>query len=257
MTLNQVLRVLKGIADTHRQLRGFYFGDASDWAALEKQYPACLVTLQNAQLTGIGAQYEFSFYLCDLIGSGAEDLNHPQARANTIEVQSDMVQVLEDMAAAIDSPKRAWVLRNPEIAAEIFDFFPIANDLVAGVKADITLQVVQARNCSWIPAYPGSDVNEGGVFVPNPQTGNNAATDKMLPLLAFKVGVNDAPMNEGDRILIDDRLKNKKVMVFASGILVSQIPDEMDRHIIKNLEDNYIDFVGGVYNRETIEVYAY
>lgn len=153
MTLNNVIQELQKIAQGHAQIKHFYFGEGADWQVVDKEYPACWLSLAGpARLTPVGTEYDFTLWLCDLVSKEVEDVNNKEAHANTIEVQSDMVQVLEDMVAHIDSPVNTeWQLLTQNVNAELYDFVPVNNDYVAGVKGDLTIRVIKGRDCSIIP----------------------------------------------------------------------------------------------------------
>lgn len=108
------------------------------------------------------------------------------------------------------------------------------------------------------PVYDANafDIIIGGVVV---------TAGQLTMLLRFKVGAPGAPMNDGDTLLVNEGLKNKRLLILADGIGIP-IDDfsgdidwsgSIDRHAEKALSSNTINFIGAVNLDETIEIYAF
>jgi hypothetical protein len=108
------------------------------------------------------------------------------------------------------------------------------------------------------PVYDANafDIIIGGVVV---------TAGQLTMLLRFKVGAPGAPMNHGDTLLVNEGLKNKRLLILADGMGIP-IDDfsgdidwsgSIDRHAEKALSSNTINFIGAVNLDETIEIYAF
>lgn len=109
-----------------------------------------------------------------------------------------------------------------------------------------------------LPVYDANafDIIIGGVVV---------TAGQLTMLLRFKVGAPGAPMNDGDTILINEGLKNKRLLILADGVGIP-IDDfsgdidwsgSIDRHVEKAFGSNTCNFIGAVNLDETIEIYAF
>lgn len=108
------------------------------------------------------------------------------------------------------------------------------------------------------PVYDANafDIIIGGVVV---------TAGQLTMLLRFKVGAPGAPMNHGDTLLVNEGLKNKRLLILADGVGLP-IDDfsgdidwsgSFDRHVEKALSSNTCNFIGSVNLDETIEIYAF
>lgn len=101
MTLNQLIQRLQNLAQSHKQLHDFRFGDVTEWlAGSDIKYPACFIDIANATIdrTNHQSRYQVQIWLCDLINV-AQD-----SRANEVEVFSDLMSIMEDLLALINDP---------------------------------------------------------------------------------------------------------------------------------------------------------
>lgn len=165
MTLNQTIQQLKEIAENHSQINSFYYGEPVDWATLNLVYPGLLLTQGPVKIVSGGVEIDFSIYLADLVFQTAEDVNDTSLHANTIEVQSDMLSVVNDLAANIENQDYDWILRS-DLNCELYDLVPINEDMVAGVKADFTLFIPMAKDRCAVPHRSGNFLlTEGGLEI--------------------------------------------------------------------------------------------
>jgi hypothetical protein len=150
MTLNQAIQQLKEIAQSHSQLRSFYFGEPYNWPSLTLEYPACLITQEGVRLLNGALEIDFSIWLADRIFQTEEDVNKPELKANSIEVQSDMLLVLEDLISAIENPDLDWMQSQDSIQIEMYSD-NMNDDQVAGCKGDFTIRFEQPKDRCIIP----------------------------------------------------------------------------------------------------------
>src|SRR6185312_6455151 len=94
MSLNSVLyNILKPLADNHLMLNDFGAGDLANYAASKAvKYPIMWAVLNNVPFSGNTLSYSFSIVFADMVKDDGSD---------TIAVQSDMIQIAADIAAAL------------------------------------------------------------------------------------------------------------------------------------------------------------
>lgn len=129
MTLNQLVNLLKKFAADHQQINDFGQGDLAEIAASKDQkYPLMWLYFDSTNYRANEQVYPLRIIFMDLIY---------QDKSNELEVQSDMLQVAQDLCAfMIDNPDYDF-MANKDVPMQFFtDRF---TDLVAGV--DITLTV--------------------------------------------------------------------------------------------------------------------
>jgi len=146
LTLNQIVRRLQTIAESHKQIRGFYFGNVTDFLTDKTtRYASAFLQDQPGTIDSAGKTitYLFKMFFLDLenVSEGAQ--------ANTLDVQSDMLQVAADIIAEIDfhgfvdwsvSTQSGFVL-----VRESFD------DMVAGCVVDISIQTPYVKDICAVP----------------------------------------------------------------------------------------------------------
>jgi hypothetical protein len=99
-TLNQIVKRLKDLALSHKQIRHFYEGDPVEWLAQgEVKYVACFVYVTGATLdrTEKQTRYSVEIWFADLENVSAD------AQGNYLEVQSDLTSIAEDYLAMMKS----------------------------------------------------------------------------------------------------------------------------------------------------------
>lgn len=143
MTLNQVIKkLLKPIAEDHLQINDFGFGDLDKYATSGTiKYPIAWVLVNNIPLEKSEMNFNLSLVFADLIKDD---------ESNTLEVQSDMIEVAADFAAKI------IYHNNENIEADTsFTLKPFTErfqDLTAGVVMDITIKVTRALSDCNVPS---------------------------------------------------------------------------------------------------------
>lgn len=153
MTLNQVIQELKQIAESHAQIKHFFFGEGVDWTKLVLPYPAVLLQLEAPVrlIRNGGAEIDFSIIVCDQIYETREDVNDPVLRANSTEVMSDMLLIAEDLVALLDGPTTEWVLRSDPVQVQMLSEVQLNQDTTAGVKIDFTLALSNIKDRCAVP----------------------------------------------------------------------------------------------------------
>lgn len=107
------------------------------------------------------------------------------------------------------------------------------------------------------PFYNGTNIILDNSLVPL-GSGNTTNTYEMKLIQRFKVGEPGAPMLPGAEVYNapSNALAGKEVIVFASGVKIAEYSDPMQRHVVKNIGDNYLTIAGGVMKDEIIEIYT-
>jgi len=146
LTLNQIVRRIQKLALNHKQIRNFYFGSVTDFLNDKTtKYASAFLQDQPGVIdpTGKTVTYLFKMYFLDLEHVSEE------TGANTLDVQSDMLQVATDIVAEIDFHGFIdWMVStaaNFVLVREEFD------DFVAGVAIDLTIQVPYDKDICAVP----------------------------------------------------------------------------------------------------------
>lgn len=146
LTLNQIVRRIKTIALNHKQIKNFYFGSVTDFLTDKTtRYASAFLQDQPGVIDPVGKTVTFSFKMYFL------DLEHVSegTGANTLDVQSDMLQVATDLVAEIDFHGfDDWLISvapNFVLVREEFDGF------VAGTAIDLTIQVPYNKDICAVP----------------------------------------------------------------------------------------------------------
>jgi hypothetical protein len=137
LTLNQIIKRLKDLQESHRQLNTFFFGDPHEFDANgENIYPALFVQSQPGTVDRINrlTTFNFKLFFYDLVGVSTN------TEGNELEVQSDMASVAQDFLAMLmySGYRYDWVIKDSssfELKTEQL------NDMVAGVVVDISISV--------------------------------------------------------------------------------------------------------------------
>lgn len=140
MTLNQLAALLKDFATTHPQINFFGEGVLPEiGAAKDVRYPMMWVTFERSRWHGSTQEFPLRIIFADQIFSD---------KKNNLEVQSDMLQVAQDLAAHLNDPKFDF------IAGQTFEmlFFTDAyTDLIAGVDMYASIRDLKPLDRCVIP----------------------------------------------------------------------------------------------------------
>ena len=94
LTLNQAVQQLNNIANSHANIKSFYFGELWDFASSGSvEYPAMAVTYENASYRESSLMYSFNVYIMDRVDKGL---------VYRTEIVSDTLQVCLDVLALLD-----------------------------------------------------------------------------------------------------------------------------------------------------------
>lgn len=146
LTLNQTVKLVKDIAQSHDQIKTVYFGDVWEFLAqADNVYPAMFYSLTGSQINGKSLDMTFSLFFLD---------RQLQDETNETEVLSDQLLIAQDIISMLRFPKFDW-----EIADNVVLEFFTENekDYLAGVRADITISFPMLSNRCQIPSdfnYP-------------------------------------------------------------------------------------------------------
>lgn len=146
LTLNQTVKLIKDIAQSHDQINTVYFGDVWEFLAqTDNTYPAMFYSLTGSQINGKSLDMSFSLFFLD---------RQLQDETNETEVLSDQLLIAQDIVSMLRFPKFDWEIGDNVV----LDFFTEnEKDYLAGVKADITISFPMLSNRCQIPTdfnYP-------------------------------------------------------------------------------------------------------
>jgi hypothetical protein len=146
MTLNQVITRVRTLAESHKQLNGFDFGDVVDFLSKgDVKYPACYAEMSNSVLNRAERQttYNFRIWLCDLVNVSDE------AKGNELEVQSDLTSIAEDLIAMLTYPGFSdWDI---SFVSPIQYYNEKFEDMVSAAAMDVSISVRFNSNRCQVP----------------------------------------------------------------------------------------------------------
>jgi hypothetical protein len=141
MTLKEVRSLLNNLADDHKQINDFGWGDI--WELGESQsitYPLMYCTIQNSNVTGKVFNLSLSILFCDLVFGDNK---------NEDDVISDQMLICQDIIAQLRSDTFEFTLGN---SVNVNFFNERLSDLVAGVQANITLALPYVADRCAVPS---------------------------------------------------------------------------------------------------------
>ncbi len=146
LTLNQTVKLIKDIAQSHDQINTVYFGDVWEFLAqTDNVYPAMFYSLTGSQINGKSLDMSFSLFFLD---------RQLQDETNETEVLSDQLLIAQDIISMLRFPKFDWEISD-NVVLEFFT--ENEKDYLAGVKADVTISFPMLSNRCQIPSdfnYP-------------------------------------------------------------------------------------------------------
>lgn len=129
MTLNNVIKKIRLIAESHKLITSYYFGDVLDYTVkTEQQHSSMVCTLTGATVTRTQSQVKFGLYFfdwCELDNIDKET-----------EIWSDQLLILQDVIAEIRDKKYDWDVSESN---NVTFFEERYEDAVSGVQTDITI----------------------------------------------------------------------------------------------------------------------
>ena len=146
LTLNQTVKLIRDITQSHDQINTVYFGDVWEFLAqTDNIYPAMFYSLTGSQISAKNISLNFSLFFLD---------RQLQDESNETEVISDQLLIAQDIISMMRSPKFDWEL-NDDISLEFYT--EKEEDYLAGVKADIVVNFPMLNDRCQIPTdfvYP-------------------------------------------------------------------------------------------------------
>lgn len=157
LTLNQTVKLIREIAQSHNQINTIYFGDIWEFLAQpDNVYPAMFFSLTGSSIAGKNLAMDFSLFFLD---------RQLQDETNETDVLSDQLLIGQDIYSMMRYPKFDWKLEE-NVAIEFFT--ENEKDYLAGVKLDITINYPMLTDRCQVPSsfsYPDyitSIVESGG-----------------------------------------------------------------------------------------------
>jgi hypothetical protein len=146
LTLNQTVKQIRDIAQSHFQINTVYFGDVWEFLSQpDNVYPSMFYSLTGSQINGKELSMSFSLFFLD---------RQLQDETNETEVLSDQLLICQDVISMCQHPFFNW---NVGDAVTLEFFTENEKDYLAGVKADITILYPMLSNRCQIPTdfiYP-------------------------------------------------------------------------------------------------------
>jgi len=146
LTLNQTVKLIREIAQSHNQINTIYFGDVWEFLAQpDNVYPAMFYSLTGSQISGKNLAMDFSLFFLD---------RQLQDESNETDVLSDQLLIGQDIFAMMRYPKFDWKLEE-DVSIEFFT--ENEKDFLAGVKLDITINYPMMTDRCQVPSsfsYP-------------------------------------------------------------------------------------------------------
>ena len=147
MTLNNIVQTITNLANAHQQIKSVYFGDLADYLSRgsDNVYPSLYFDLTGGNIAERSLVLNFSLYFFDR-------MLHEET--NETEVLSDMLEVCQDIIAQLRSQSFEF---DEGLSATLNFFTEDTPDLLAGVRADITLDLPFLANRCIVPStfsYP-------------------------------------------------------------------------------------------------------
>jgi hypothetical protein len=139
LTLNQIVKKITDYGNQHAQINFVLYGDVYDHLSQgEVVYPAMFFNLDSCQILAKEIQYTFGIYFMDRQIETTEEL----------EVMSDQLLTAQDIIAQIRNNANQWKVAD---GIPMTLFVESEPDVLAGVKADITITLASLNNRCQIP----------------------------------------------------------------------------------------------------------
>ena len=138
-TLNQIVKKIEDYGNQHPQIKFVLYGDVVDHLSQgEVTYPAFFFNMSGVSMLSKQITFTFSLYFMDRQIENTEE----------IEVMSDQLLICQDIIALIRDNANEWLV-SENIPMEFF--MESEPDVLAGVKADVTLTLSSINNRCQIP----------------------------------------------------------------------------------------------------------
>jgi len=151
LTINQLVRELKEVADKHLQINDFFWGDfAKASARNDLKYPLMCCYYPNGSLLDNMTPINLIIVIADKQDKANNEANDNPAQGNLTEVESDTVQVLRDVYNIINKSRR-WQRLVRINSATMNKFIERGKDETAGHFATISLYLKDSSSICEIP----------------------------------------------------------------------------------------------------------
>jgi len=138
-TLNQIVKKITDYGSQHAQIKFVLYGDVVDHLSQgEVTYPAFFFNMSGVSILAKQITFTFSLYFMDRQIENTEE----------IEVMSDQLLICQDIIALIRDNANEWLV-SENIPMEFF--MESEPDVLAGVKADVTLTLSSINNRCQVP----------------------------------------------------------------------------------------------------------
>jgi hypothetical protein len=152
MTLNQILKELEVIAQSHKQIDTFAFGDFHEInTSGDIRYPLMWAFYDGVVINEGVQQVNFNLVFCDVVKQG---------EVNETEVLSDQLEIAKDVIAQLNDPMYSWNFDANNI--NIQPFTERWTDSVSGYSVNITLELPYTSDRCVIPMIPIEGSTSGG-----------------------------------------------------------------------------------------------
>ena len=135
MTLNQLIKEIKQIAQSHGQVNNFFFGEIWNYLETKTDHVSVLLTLNSARFNRGQMVFNFSMYVMDWV---------VQEGTNELDVLSDTIRIGRDIEAAI---RQLDIDMTDEIPCT--PFIESFEDMLSGWKLDFDIATdYELDNCA-------------------------------------------------------------------------------------------------------------
>jgi len=150
-TINQLVRELKEIADSHLQINDFFWGDFGKAASRnDLKYPLMCCYYPNGSMLNNMTPINLIVVIADKIDKGNNEANSNPALGNLTEVESDTLQVVRDVHNVLNKSKR-WQSLVRIQSATVNKFIERGQDETAGHYATISLFIKDSTSICNLP----------------------------------------------------------------------------------------------------------
>jgi len=156
MSLNQIVKELRTIADNHPQINHFFEGEEYNFASSGVvNCPAMIVVPQPHKLSGSVLKYNFKIYIGDLVH---KDLS------NRPDVLSDTLQILLDVIYKLQAPEFEGVI---DTEIQLNDFEDSFDCELYGYWSNISIRFSNPFNICAVPEITDIDclLQENGGYL--------------------------------------------------------------------------------------------
>lgn len=147
MTLNQVVKRIRTVAESHKQVRTFGIGLVSDFLNDHTtKYPAVFLqdTGGRISLTGHATTLSYRLFFLDLVHQ-SED-----AKVNELDVQSDMLSIAQDILSQMNNGTlNDWAISGDNAVQYVVEN---ESDMLAGCIVDISVRIMFKQNVCAVPS---------------------------------------------------------------------------------------------------------